>query len=55
MQMTHKSKHDNAGFTKWLEILAGEFFPPKAELKFITSDDNKRTTTRNSGAEKKAV
>lgn len=29
MQMTHKSKHNNAGFTKWLEILAGEDLPPK--------------------------
>ena len=29
MQMTHKSKHNNAGFTKWLEILAGEYFPQK--------------------------
>ena len=29
MQMTHKSKHNNAGFTKWLEILAGEDFPQK--------------------------
>ena len=29
MQTTHKSKHNNAGFTKWLEILAGEDFPQK--------------------------
>ena len=27
--MTQKSKHSNAGFTKWLEILAVEDFPPK--------------------------
>ena len=40
MQMTQKSKHSNAGFTKWLEILAVEDFPPKllrsenSDLKF---------------------
>ena len=27
--MTQKSKDNNAGFTKWLEILAVEDFPPK--------------------------
>ena len=24
MQMTHKSKHNNSGFKKWMQILAGE-------------------------------
>lgn len=24
MQMTHNNEHNNAGFTKWLEILNGE-------------------------------
>ena len=23
MQMTHNNEHNNAGFTKWLEILSG--------------------------------
>ena len=33
IQMTHKSKtDDNAGFSKWLEILAGEDFSPKLAL-----------------------
>ena len=33
VEMTHKSKpDDNAGFSKWLEILAGEDFPPKLAL-----------------------
>ena len=44
MQMTHKSKHNNAGLTKWLGILAGEDFPPKllwsenTDLKFSASN-----------------
>ena len=24
MQMTHKSKHNNSGLKKWMQILAGE-------------------------------
>ena len=42
--MTQKSKHSNAGFTKWLEILAVEDFPPKllwsenSDLKFRVSE-----------------
>ena len=41
--MTQKSKHNNAGYTKWLEILAGEDFPSKllwsekSDLKFRVS------------------
>ena len=45
MQMTHKSKHNNAGFTKGLEILVDEVFPLRADLIFITSgeeDDDKK-------------
>ena len=41
MQMTHKSKHNNAGFTKWLEILAGEDFPQK----FLWSENVQATST----------
>ena len=47
--MTHKSKHNNAGFTKWLEILADEDFPLRANLIFITSgeeDDDKKPRSR---------
>ena len=50
--MTHKSKPNNAGFTNWQEILAGEDFLSKilwsenADLKFRASnrehDDYKR-------------
>ena len=53
MQVTHKSKPgNNAGFTKWLEILVGEDFPSKllwsenADMKLSSNkgekDDNKK-------------
>ena len=52
MQMTHKSKHNNAGLTKWLEILAGEDFPPKllwsenTDLKFSASNGEETAEQR---------
>ena len=53
MQMTHKSKHNNAGFTKWLEILAGEDFPQK----FLWSEnvDLKSSASNVYGSEGNAV
>ena len=53
MQMTHKSKHNNARFTKWLEILAGEDFPQK----FLWSEnvDLKSSASNVYGSEGNAV
>ena len=54
--MTLNSKHNNSGFSKWLQILDGEDLPPKllwsknAELKFSATneenDDSKKPRSR---------
>jgi len=31
-EITHNSKYNNTGLTKWLKILAGDYFPPKLLL-----------------------
>ena len=53
MQMTHKSKHNNAAFTKWLEILSGEDF----QQKFLWSEnvDLKSSASNVYGSEGNAV
>ena len=56
MQMNQKSKHNNSGFKKWMQILAGEeLFWSKNRTPNWNSATKKKTTAGNPAAERKSL